>query len=394
MQHTDSQSRAGDEGRFRLAMASSGIGMAIVGLDGRWLEVNPAFERMFGVAAGEIIGRTAADITHPDDIEESREYLRQLVDGEIPMLDAQKRYLHASGDIVWAHVNVAVMRGADGTPGYLIVQLRDVTAQRAAEEALRAWNATLEQRVAERTEELERSNRQQEMFAYGVSHDLRAPLRAIDSFSALLESQYAHCLDPTGHGYLRRIRGATARMSGLIDSMLELSRVSRADLKASDIDVSLLAEWSLAELRDGEPEREVDAIVQPDLHAVGDERQLKLMFGQLLQNAWKFSATRDRVRIEVTGERHGDCLRVSIRDHGIGFDTRYAERMFEPFQRLHGPDEGGGNGLGLAIARRIVERHHGRLWAESQPGVGSVFHLELPAVAEGAGADAAEGGTR
>jgi PAS domain S-box-containing protein len=393
MQHTDTQSRAGDEGRFRLAMASSGIGMAIVGLDGRWLEVNPAFERMFGVSAGEIIGRTAADITHPDDIEESREYLRRLVTGEIPVLDAQKRYLHASGDVVWTHVNVAVMRDADQEPGYLIVQLRDITAQRAAEEALRAWNATLEERVAERTEELERSNRQQEMFAYGVSHDLRAPLRAIDSFSGLLESQYAHCLDSTGHGYLRRIRGATARMGGLIDSMLELSRVSRADLKATDVDVSLLVEWSLAELRDAEPEREADAAVQPDLHAVGDERQLKLMFGQLLQNAWKFSASRDRVRIEVTGERHGDCLRVSIRDQGIGFEPRYAERMFEPFQRLHGPDEGGGNGLGLAIAQRIVERHRGRLWAESEPGTGSVFHLELPTVADGGGPHD-DGGTR
>jgi PAS domain S-box-containing protein len=379
MLNSEPRSEAVQEDRFRLAMASSGIGMAIVDLEGRWLEVNPALERMLGYPATDLVGRSVFDISHPEDVEVSRQYVRRLVEGELPVLDAQKRYLHRNGDVVWAHINVAMMRDADGTPLYFISQLRDVTRERAAEQALHDWNDTLEQRVAERTAELEKANRQQEMFAHGVSHDLRAPLRAIDSFAQLLSKEYDARLDEAGRDYLERIRSAARRMGGLIDALLELSRVGRNELKSEPVDLGLLADWAFAELQDAEPGRGADIEVQDGLVACGDERQLKLLLDQLLHNAWKFSQDRDRVRIEVGGERRGDRLVLAVRDHGSGFDMRYAERMFEPFQRLHGPDQGGGNGLGLAIAQRIVERHGGRLWAESEPGSGAVFHVELPA---------------
>jgi PAS domain S-box-containing protein len=370
---------AAEDGRFRLAMASSGIGMAIVDLEGRWLEVNPALERMLGHAAAELVGRSVFDISHPDDVATSREYVARLVQGELAVLDARKRYLHRNGEVVWAHINVAMMRDADGTPLYFISQLRDVTAERAAELALQDWNATLEQRVAERTAALEQSNRQQELFAHGVSHDLRAPLRAIDSFAQLLAKDYDAQLDNTGRDYVERIRAAAQRMGGLIAALLELSRAGRSDLKVEPVDLSLLADWACAELQDAEPGRAAEIEVQPGLLACGDERHLKRMLDQLLDNAWKFSRGRERVRIEVSGERRGERLVLSVRDHGSGFDMRYAEKMFEPFQRLHGPEQGGGNGLGLAIAQRIVERHDGRLWGESEPGTGAVFHVELPA---------------
>ncbi|MGI8560052.1 MAG: sensor histidine kinase [Luteimonas sp.] len=369
---------AGDD-RFRLAMVSSGIGMAIVDLEGRWLEVNPALERMLGYAAADLVGRSVFDIIHPDDVETSRHYVARPVEGELPVLDAQKRYLHRNGEVVWVHINVAMMRDADGTPLYFISQLRDVTAERAAEQALQDCNATLEQRVAERTAALEQSNRQQDLFADGVSHDLRAPLRAIDSFAQLLSAQYGDGLDETGRGYVDRIRGAARRMGELIDTLLELSRVTRNELRTEPVDLSLLAEWACAELQEAEPERAADVTVQHGLLACGDERHLKRLLDQLLDNAWKFSRGRERVRIEVSGERRGERLVLSVRDHGSGFDMRYAEKMFEPFQRLHGPEQGGGNGLGLAIAQRIVERPDGRLWAESEPGTGAVFRAELPA---------------
>ncbi|HST45717.1 MAG TPA: PAS domain S-box protein, partial [Luteimonas sp.] len=219
--------------RFRLAMSSSGIGMAIVDLEGRWLEVNPAMERMFGYPASELVGTSADALTHPEDREVSRDYLQQLVAGGLPVLDAQKRYLHRQGRVVWAHVNVAAMRGADGQPCYLIAQLRDISSERAAQEQLRSWGSDLEQRVGERTAELERINREQDLFAYGVSHDLRAPLRSIDGFAKVLAGQYGDRLDDTGRDYLGRIRKATARMSVLIDALLELSRASRADFKST-----------------------------------------------------------------------------------------------------------------------------------------------------------------
>src|SRR5688572_2932736 len=360
--------------RFRLAMAASGVGMAIVDLNGHWVEVNPAFERMFGYSALEVVGRPTVAFTHPDDISLTQSYLRGLIDGSIPVLDAQKRYLHRSGQTIWAHINIAVMRDDFGAPLYLLVQLRDISAQRAAELAL-------ESRAEAEHAARDVSNRQLQLFADAVAHDLRAPLRSIESFSALLADRANERLDDTDRDYLARIRAAAARMSGLLSSLNDLSYVTRADLKATTVDLSLLADWVGAELQDADPQRRAEIRVQPDLQVEGDERLLKLLLVQLMDNAWKFSREREPIRIDVSGSREGDTLQVQIRDQGIGFDMRYAHKLFEPFQRLHGPDQGGGHGLGLAIARRIAERHRGSVRAESQPEAGAIFTLELPVTA-------------
>ena len=358
--------------RFRLAMEASGVGMAIVDLQGRWEEVNPAFERMFGYSAAELVGRPAAAFTHPDDVGMSSTYLRGLVDGSLPMLDALKRYVHRNGETIWAHVNVAVLRDANGVPMHLLVQLRDVSAQRADELALQT-------RAESEHAALDASRRQLQLFADAVAHDLRAPLRSIESFSALLADRAGELLDDTDRDYLTRIRAAASRMSGLLSALNDLSYVTRAELRASDVDLSLLAEWIGAELQDAEPGRRAEIHVQPQLHVQGDERLLKLMLSQLIGNAWKFSREREPIRIDVAGERIGDLVHVEIRDQGIGFDMRYAHKLFEPFQRLHGPDQGGGHGLGLAIVRRIAERHRGSVRADSTPDAGATFTLELPA---------------
>ena len=364
--------------RFRLAMASSGIGMAIVDLAGHWTEVNPAFEKIFGYAARELVGHHVLEFTHPEDIELSRGYLRSLTEGSIPMLDAPKRYLRRDGSVLWAHLNVAMMHGSDGQPSYMIAQLRDISAQKQAEQALQELNRTLEQRVAERTAALRDANQQLRQFAYGVSHDLRGPLRAIDGFSAQLERHAAAALDQTGRDHLQRIRDNAMRMSDLIDGLLELSRATSAEMQWQAVDMSLLAEWVGAELQDADPQRRARIEVQPELHAHGDERLLKSLLTQVLSNAWKFSAQCEQVLIQVSGSADEAGLRFSVSDQGCGFDMAYADKLFEPFQRLHGQIEGGGSGLGLAIAQRIVQRHGGRIWAESAPGAGSVFHVLLP----------------
>lgn len=358
--------------RFRLAMDASGVGMAIVDLQGCWLEVNPAFERMFGYSANEVVGTPASSLTHPDDIAMSRSYLRGLVEGTIPVLDAQKRYVHRNGDTVWAHVNVSVIRDEKTLPLFLLVQLRDISAQRAAELALQSRaDSEHAARFA--------ANHQLQLFADAVAHDLRAPLRSIESFSALLADHAGDRLDDTDHDYLSRIRAAASRMSGLLSALNDLAYVTRTELKPADVDLSLLADWVGAELQDAEPERRAQIDVQPSLHAWGDERLLKLMLNQLMGNAWKFSREREPIRIHVSGGCQGDTMRLVIRDEGIGFDMRYAHKLFEPFQRLHGPDQGGGHGLGLAIVRRIAERHHGSVRADSAPESGATFTLELPA---------------
>lgn len=220
---------------------------------------------------------------------------------------------------------------------------------------------------------------QHEALAYGLSHDLRAPLRAIDAWSAVLERESGPTLDAEGRDRLGRIRAAAARMASLLESLLDYSRIDRAELARSQVDLGLFADLALAELSESNPGKRVQATIAPGLLVVGDERQLRLLMAHLVRNAWQFSG--EDVVLDVAGAREGAFMRVAVRDAGSGFDPRYAERIFEPFQRLHLPEQGAGHGLGLAIAARIVARHGGRLHAESTPGSGSTFHVELPAAA-------------
>ena len=219
--------------------------------------------------------------------------------------------------------------------------------------------------------------REQATFAHGISHDLRAPLRAIESFSALAAADAG--LAPATRAHVERVRTAATRMAELIESLLVLSRVSRVELDEACVDIGLLAEWSCAELREADPRREAVIEVGQGLLVRGDERLLKVLLDQLLDNAWKFSRERDCVRIQVSGERIGARLQLAVRDAGCGFDMRYVDKLFQPFQRLHGPEAGGGHGLGLAIAQRIVARHGGQLQARALADAGSEFRFDLAA---------------
>ncbi|MGY0633462.1 sensor histidine kinase [Luteimonas sp. A478] len=237
---------------------------------------------------------------------------------------------------------------------------------------------TPDERLVKTEQALQALRTQQEVLAAGISHDLRAPLRAISSYAGLIDQHHSAALGEEGRGYVQRIREAAARMDGLIDGLLQLSHVARASLRMQRVDVGMLVEWSLAELQDAEPGRVLEATVQPDLFVRGDERQLKQLFERLLHNAWKFSSQQETVRIRVSGKIVDGRMQIEVGDEGRGFDMRYAGRLFEPFQRLHPTEQGGGDGLGLAIAHAIVERHGSRLWADSEPGRGSVFQVQLP----------------
>jgi signal transduction histidine kinase len=354
-------------------MATSGIGTAIIGLDGRWREVGPMIGTMLGATAdgtaGTLIGRSLFDAVHPDDVAALRGNFDELVSGTIAVIDRRLRCLRhddrASGaDGFPAHIHAALTRDADGAAGSVVVQLRDRTPEEAGAEGPEAM--------------LEISRRQLQLFADAVAHDLRAPLRSIESFSSLLANRAGDALDPAGRDHLARIRQAASRMGSLLAALGELSQAMVADLKPGPVDISLLADWVAAELQDAHPGRVFQVRVQPGLTARGDEHLLKLLLTQLLDNAWRFTPEDEPVRIEIDGRRADGRLLLSVRDHGRGFDMRYLHKLFQPFQRLHGADEGAGHGLGLAIAQCIAERHHGRLRAESEPGTGSTFHLELP----------------
>lgn len=220
---------------------------------------------------------------------------------------------------------------------------------------------------------------QQEALAYGISHDLRAPLRTIDAYSAMLEREAGAALDADSRDRIGRIRAAAARMGSLLESLLDYSRIERGELAREPVDLGLFADLALAELQDADAAKRVRASIAPGLVALGDERLLRMLMAELVRNAWNFSG--EDVVLDVGGERAGDRLRVAVRDAGRGFDMQYVDRIFDPFQRLHLPEQGAGHGLGLAIAARIVARHGGHLHAESTPGSGSIFHVELPAAA-------------
>lgn len=244
---------------------------------------------------------------------------------------------------------------------------------------------THEERLRHAERQLQDAHHQLQLLTDTVSHDLRAPLRAIDSFAARLADSAGDRLEERERGHLQRIRDAAARMSSLLDALSEFARIGHSDLTAATVDLSLLAEWALAELQEADPAAEAHLRVQPGVFAHGDERLLKALLTKLLHNAWKFSRVAGPVRIEVDGTSRGDAVELVIRDHGIGFEPEYAHKLFEPLQRLHATEQGGGHGLGLAIARRIAELHGGTITGDSRPGDGATFTVTLPLAGAGEG---------
>lgn len=228
--------------------------------------------------------------------------------------------------------------------------------------------------------QLDAARRQLQLLTDTIAHDLRAPLRSIDSFAGHVAASAHERLTPREREHLQRVRDAATRMGALLDALGELSRATHAPLQVGEVDLSLLAEWVLADLQAADPGRVATLQVQPGLSVRGDERQLRQLLAQLLHNAWKFSAAAAATRIEVSGERADGRLRLSVRDAGIGFDPRYQDKLFEPLQRLHDAAQGAGHGLGLAIARCIARRHGGDITATSQPGDGARFTVNLPDV--------------
>lgn len=230
---------------------------------------------------------------------------------------------------------------------------------------------------AELVRELEHKNRELESFSYAVSHDLRAPLRRIDSFSrAVLESQ-GERLDDAGRRYLERVREASQHMSRLIDDVLYLSRVTRADLREHEVDLSALATLILSRLQESEPARKVDLKVRPAVIVRGDGQLLRIALENLLENAWKFTSRQPEARIEFGVTQAAGEPTYFVRDNGAGFDMTYVDRLFGPFQRLHPQAEFPGSGIGLATVQRIIHRHGGRVWAEGLPGQGATFQFTL-----------------
>ncbi len=485
------------EERFRATFEQAAVGIAHVGLDGRWMRVNQRLCEILGYSWEELAGSDFAAVTHPDDLALDLQNVQALLAGKMKTYAMEKRYIRKDGRHVWVNLTVSLLRGTSGGAQYFISVVEDISARKAAEKAIArqavlldqaqepivvwelgggiiywnraaeelygynrseaigqrshdllrtkrpilveefeaqlqqdgAWagelthttkdgrviivesrhkvlyedgrllvlqsnrdvterkridlelsemNATLEKRVHERTAQLHEANKELEAFAYSVSHDLRAPLRSIDGFGQILLREYAgKVIDETGERYIQKMSAAATRMANLIQDLLNLSRVSRAELKRQRVDMSELVRSSMEDLQSHWPDRKAEVKIEDHLMVDADPRLLRVAIDNLMGNAWKFTGKEPSPRIEFGSMKAARKTLYFVRDNGAGFSMEHAGNLFGPFQRLHHDSEFEGTGIGLAIVQRVIHKHGGNISAEAETGRGATFYFTL-----------------
>lgn len=379
---SDSRLRESEE-RLRLALAAANQGLFDLDLTTGHARVSPEYAGMLGYDP-DTFQETITfwlERMHPEDTARVQQVHEDYVAGRLPEYHNEFRQRTRDGRWKWILSQGRIMeRAADGRPLRMLGTHTDIDAIKSAEAALQDLNATLESRVALRTAELSAANQELETFAYAVAHDLRAPLRAINGFTSILQSGYGAILPSEGRVYMEKIVRAGRKMSDLIDGLLVLSHSAQGELRMSRIDLSTLARKLLAELAATFPDRQVAVEVEDGLWVCGDYRMISSLLTNLLDNAWKYTGGTAEPKIyvracEIDGRR-GFC----VADNGAGFDMANAERLFKAFHRLHRQDEFPGTGIGLATVQRIVRRHGGMISAEAAPGQGASFFVVMPEV--------------
>jgi two-component system, chemotaxis family, CheB/CheR fusion protein len=355
-------------------MSATEIATLFLDRDLRILRFTPRLGSLFNVRHSDR-GRPVGDLTHRfgahDLVKDTTRVLERLVPIE--------RELVTNSDEVFL-TRIHPYRTADDRIEGVVVTFVDITQRKEAEQRVREVNTRLEQLVAERTMQLQHANEELEAFNHSVSHDLRAPLRGIERFSRKVLEHHGGTLDDTGRELLGQVVAGAERMAELIDGLLELSKISRAELRWEEVDLSAIADDLVRELRTRDHDRAVEVEIDPLLTAHGDRRLLRIVMANLLENAWKFTRERNRGKIEVGGRHVDGVTEIFVRDDGAGFDMRAARRLFVPFQRLHLTQEFEGTGIGLALAHRIITRHGGTITATAEIDGGATFSFRLPPV--------------
>jgi PAS domain S-box-containing protein len=371
--------------KLSLALEHSPFSVLITDRAGRIEYVNPHFNEQTGYSAEESIGQTPSLLKSGRMPPETyRDLWATISSGQVwhgELLNRAK-----NGNLIWEKTSITPLKNERGEIIHYVAVKEDITehkraaeALRASEERLRELNAELEQRVVERTQQLEAANRELEVFSYSVSHDLRAPLRAIEGFSRLLLTEHADKLDAGGQDYLQRIRRASLRLGELIDDLLKLAHVTRGGVRRERVDLSRMAEDILADLCATAPERKIETAVEEGIVVEGDSRLLRVALENLLGNAWKFTSRTTLASIRFGQTPAQGVTEIYVRDNGVGFDPKYAGRLFGAFQRLHTEQEFSGTGIGLATVQRVVQAHGGQIRAEAQPGAGATFYFTVGA---------------
>ena len=366
------------EERFRLAVESV-EDYAIYMLDavGRVTSWNAGAERITGYQSGEVIGHAIDNCFTPEEIkqgEAAQELRRAASEGQI---QSEGWCLRKDGSHYFAHWTLTAVRDAAGEISGFLKVARDVTERKQHEEQVSRWNTELEQRVAERTTQLEAANKELEAFSYSVSHDLRAPLRHIDGFVDILQTTATEKLDPDSRQHLQTIADAAKQMGKLIDDLLAFSRMSRVKLTKKSVNLKALAQESMRLLQGDMKGREIEWVIGELPTVQADPELLRQVMMNLIDNALKYTRKRPQTRIEIGSTSNDEEIIVFVRDNGVGFDMRYADKLFGVFQRLHRTTEFEGTGVGLANVRRIIYRHGGRTWAEGEVNKGAAFYFSL-----------------
>ena len=393
--------------------------MFAVDLDGRNISWNPGVKNLFGYEQDEWVNQPAEIIFTDEDRAAGAAEMELLRAAKIGEAADIRWHVRKDGSRFWANGVMTALLTPEGRHVGFAKVVRDETEKKRLEvererlvDQLReehalveALNAVLHDRLTEGIQELvdasaqlnrEMSDRQEveksatrlatelssqteelESLTYSISHDLRSPLRGLDGFSQALLEDYEGILDETGKNYLRRIRASAQLIGDLIDNLLDLSRLSRRNMKWVEVDLSREVRTIVDRLRRGSPGRKVEVEITPQLVVHGDPEMLRGLLSNLLSNAWKFSSKEAVAKIEFGADRDEGEMRYFVRDNGVGFDMRYAGRLFAPFQRLHSSSQFEGTGVGLATARRIVRRHGGRIWAQAEPAEGAVFSFTI-----------------
>lgn len=354
---------------YRIAIENINEGAITLSTEGTILYSNHYFARMLEADLNKIIGASIFDFIDPKD----HEILRSLLSQEKGRIEVT---IHSANRTqVPAYFATKKLQLEDSTT--ICAAVTDLTELKKVQAELTQYHEHLEDLVKQRTADLEDANKELEAFGYSVSHDLRQPLRAMESFSGLLTEEYRDKLDEAGKDYLSRIVKASQYMSELVDDMLKLSRITRAEMFRDTVNISDVAKSIAEELKASKPERKAEIKIASDLVSSGDKPLLNVGLRNLLENAWKFTGKTPQAQIEM-GAYNQDGERVYfIRDNGIGFDMRYKDKLFQPFQRLHSDKDYPGTGIGLAIVQRIIRRHGGRIWAEAEIGKGATFYFTL-----------------
>jgi PAS domain S-box-containing protein len=350
------------------------IGKTTQGIITHW---NRGAERIYGYTAEDVIGQSVTLLAPPWLHAEIYDLLLKVGKGGY-VVNHETERIRKDGVLINVALTLSPIVDSTGKVTGISTIARDITERKRAEEEIYQLNHELEQRVSERTAQLEAANKELEAFSYSVSHDLRTPLRAIDGFSKILLDGYADKMDEEGRRLLRVVRDNTGRMGQLIDDMLKFSRTGRVELSFAAVDMDRLVHGVVDELCANDACAPLQLEIAPLPPAHGDSAMLRQVFMNLLANAIKFSRGRESPRIDVGAEKNGDGTVYHVKDNGVGFDMRFADKLFGVFQRLHSVSEFEGTGIGLAIVKRIVTRHGGRVWAEGKPGEGATFYFSVP----------------